>query len=93
MNKSFNLSKFMKTAFYDDGRGNLNMQTRAWNNCRKHKCDDGADPQDAWDSCLREYQSANSKSDWILSYTSAQGCVAERPDLKTPAAKEITSKK
>ena len=93
MKKSFNLSKFMKTAVYDDGRGNMNMQTRAWNNCRKHRCDTGENPQAAWDNCLKEYQEANSKSDWILKYTSAQGCVAKRPNLKTPAAEKITSKK
>ena len=90
MKHSFNLKKYYKKAFYEDERGYWTKERRAWANCYKEKCDEGKGPQDAWSSCMEEYQDANSKADWALSYVSINEKVpASRPDLKTPAAEKI----
>jgi hypothetical protein len=91
MKKVFNLKQYIKTAFYEDGRGYWNTQTRSWMNCYKCKSNKGITPQNAWNQCLSEYQKANDKSDWSLNYSSI---VTEGPqpylDAKTPAAQKIT---
>ena len=91
---TFNLKKYMKTAFYEDVRGYWNGQSRAWMNCYKLKCDNGMGPQKAWDGCLKDYQEAIDKSTWVLSYTSDKIKENDRPYLgdkasKTPAAQKI----
>ena len=90
MKKVFNLKHYIKKAFYEDVRGYWNSQTRAWMNCYKCKSDQGVAPQKAWDSCLGEYQTAMSKADWALSYTSDNDKI-QKPynDAKTPAAQKI----
>jgi len=93
MNKAFNLQKYIKTAFYEDGRGYWNAQTRSWMNCYKCKSDEGKQPQEAWNICLNEYQAAIDKSDWVLSYTGAKdGGAKPYLDAKTPAAQKIIKK-
>jgi len=87
---SFNLNKFKKTAFYDDGRGSMLGLTRAFSNCYKEKVKKMG-PQEAWESCKDEFQNANSKdSKWAENHCSTKECDA-RPetDAKTPAAKKI----
>ena len=69
MKTSFNLSKFKKTAFYDDGRGLVQKQTRAYMNCYKAKMDKGMSAQEAWQSCLEEYQKS-ATNDWGTKYAS-----------------------
>ena len=92
MKKVFNLKRYIKTAFYDDGRGLHNMQTRAFSNCWKIKVDGDMEPQEAWNSCLKSYQEASDRSEWVKKYTSVDGALSKLPDLKTPAAKKIKSK-
>jgi hypothetical protein len=95
MTNAFNLKKFMKTelkkvAFYEDSRGYMNGQTRAWQNCYKQKCDQGKGPQDAWNGCLEEFQKAAKKAEWLLNYGGAKD-EGKKPDFsaKTPAAQKI----
>jgi len=82
---SFNLKKFLKTAFYDDGRGHWNTLSRAWANCYKQKSDGGKGPQEAWNGCLDEYQKTSAKDQWILNY-GADKDDGKKPyfDAKTP---------
>ena len=94
MKKSFNLQKYIKTAFYEDVRGYWNGQSRAWMNCYKLKCDKGMEPQAAWNGCLADYQKSASKSTWVLDYASDKIDKNDRPyldnkDSKTPAAQKI----
>ena len=91
MKKTFNLRKYIKKAFYEDVRGYWNCQGRAWKNCYKQKSDKGMQPQEAFESCLAEYQKSSKTADWILNYSSDKN--DEHPprfDAKTPAAKKIT---
>jgi len=91
MKKVFNLKQYIKTAFYEDNRGYWNKQTRSWMNCDKCKSDDGKAPQEAWQECLGEYQKANDKAEWVLSYTgTTDGSPKKRLDAKTPAAQKIS---
>jgi len=96
MNKTFNLKRYFKKAFYEDGRGYWTRASRAWSNCYKQKCDDGKSPNDAWNGCLEEYQTANTmdnKGKWALDYISIPNDKKE-PSLnaKTPAAQKIIDK-
>lgn len=67
MKNSFNLKSFRKQAFYDSARGLMQTQTRAWQNCSKAKMEKGMGAQEAWNSCLEEYQKT-SGGDWALKY-------------------------
>lgn len=68
--KTFNLSKLQKQAFYDDARGLMQKQTRAFMNCQKAKMDAGKlSAQEAYMSCLDEYQKSKG-SDWGTKYAS-----------------------
>jgi hypothetical protein len=69
MSKTFNLSKFMKTAYYDDGKGLMQTQSRSWANCSKQKMDSGMGAQEAWQSCLKEYQTLGG-GEWKFKYSS-----------------------
>ena len=87
MNKSFNLKTFVKTAFYDDARGHMQGQTRCMQNCYKQKYDEKKTPQEAWQKCLDEYNTAKDKGKWILDYGADKDTGNKlRPDGKTPAA-------
>ena len=69
--KTFNLNKFQKQAFYDDGRGLVQKQTRAMMNCWKAKMDAGKmGAQEAYMSCLEEYQKSKT-NDWGTKYATA----------------------
>ena len=94
MKKAFNLQKFLKTAFYDDGRGYWNTLSRAWANCYKIKSNEGKGAQDAWMTCKDEYQKTASKGKWALDYGSIPD-EGKRPDFsaKTPDAEKILKKK
>ena len=90
MKKSFNLKTFVKKAFYDDNRGAMQGQTRCMQNCYKQKYDEKISPQEAWQKCLDEYNTASNKGKWILDYASDKDTGnKERPDGKTPAAAKI----
>ena len=66
--KNFNLKKFMKQAYYEDAKGTAFAQ-REWQNCYRKKTADGKmNSQEAWDSCLKEYQERNDKGDWASKY-------------------------
>ena len=64
---TFNLSKFRKKGFYDDGKGQAQRQTRAMMNCYKAKQSAGGSAQEAWAGCLDEYNSGD-KADWATKY-------------------------
>ena len=68
MKKSFNLSKFLKKAFYDDGKGLIQTQSRSWMNCSKQKRDAGMGAQEAWQECLKEYQTL-AGGEWKFKYS------------------------
>lgn len=65
---TFNLSKFQKTANYDDGRGLMMKQTRCFQNCQKAKLESGMGAQKAWDSCRDEFQKSGG-GEWALKYS------------------------
>lgn len=89
MKKAFNLKRFVRTAFYDDNRGDMQGQTRCMQNCYKRKADKNMSPQEAWEECLKEYNSTKDKEKWILSYSGASD-EADKPrsDSKTPFVKK-----
>ena len=93
MKTVFNLNKYIKQAFYEDGRGSLVTQSRAWKNCYKKKVDEGMAPQEAWDSCLKEYQVSSDKSKWSLNYSAADD-KGPKPyfSAKTPATEKLLKK-
>lgn len=67
---TFNLSKITKQAFYDDGKGLIQKQTRAMMNCWKAKMESGKmGAQEAYMSCVEEYQKSK-ENDWGLKYAS-----------------------
>lgn len=91
MKKTFNLKQYIKKfAFYDDARGYWVGQTRAWMNCYKQQCDKKKGPQEAWNTCLDEYQKSANKGNWLLQYSGAKDEGSKpRLDAKTPAAQKI----
>ena len=89
MKKSFNLKKYIKTAFYDDARGYMQSQTRAWMNCYKQQCDNKKQPQEAWNTCLEEYQKTANKGKWLMDYGADKNTQSKLPSAKTPAAQKI----
>jgi len=91
MKKSFNLKNYVKKiAFYDDDRGYWVAQTRAWMNCYKQQSDKKKGPQDAWNTCMEEYQNTDDKGKWVLAYSGAKDDVSKPAlDAKTPAAQKI----
>lgn len=93
MDKIFNLKKCIKKAFYEDGRGYMLTQSRAWMNCYKSKSDQKKGPQDAWNTCMEEYQKTADKGKWLLNY-GADKEEGDKPrlDAKTPAAQKIIKK-
>ena len=66
---TFNLSKMQKKANYDSGKGLVQKQTRACQNCEKYKLEQGVGAQEAKLSCLEEYQNANDGK-WAAKYSS-----------------------
>jgi len=90
MNKTvFNLQTYFKKAFYEGDRGYWQRQGRAWANCYKLKSDQGMSPQEAWNSCLEEYNNVSAKGKWALNYSSDQDD-KKKPyfDAKTPSLKK-----
>jgi len=90
MKTSFNLKKFIKQAFYDDSRGHMQSQTRAWANCYKCQSDKNKSPQEAWNICMEEYQKSEDKGKWVLGYAGSKD-EGKKPSFsaKTPAAQKI----
>lgn len=71
MNKlTFNLKKsgFVKKAFNDGAKPGM-MKARQFMNCQKLKLDSGMQAQEAWESCLKEFQISKEKSDWAKKYS------------------------
>jgi hypothetical protein len=90
MNKVFNLKAFYKKAYYEDVKGYMNGNDRAWPNCLKQKMDGkNKNQQEAYLDCLKEYNEWP-KDKWDLTYTGTKNDSEEvRPDQKTPGAKEL----
>ena len=65
----FNLQKFLKKAFYDDGKGLIQNETRSMMNCYKQKLDSGASAHEAWFSCKDEFQTLKG-GNWKFDYAS-----------------------
>lgn len=77
MNKvTFNLSKFHKKAMYDDGRGLIQQQTRCFQNCQKAKMEAGKGAQEAWQGCLKEFQTMKGGT-WSTTYSGHDGEAAK----------------
>ena len=90
MKKTFNLKKHIKKAFYEDDRGYMQDQSRAWMNCYKQKCDMGKSPQEAWNECKDEYQTSKKDGNWAIKYTSMKDDTEQKYfDAKTPYAEKI----
>jgi len=66
---TFNLNSFRKKAYYEDAKGLMQGQSRGWMNCYKSKVADGISPQEAINSCMKEYQD-QTKSNWSEKYAS-----------------------
>lgn len=54
--KSFNFSKYTKTANYQDAGNLMKQQTRHYMDCYKAKLDAGMSAHEARESCIAEYQ-------------------------------------
>jgi hypothetical protein len=94
MNKIFNLKQYTIKAFYDDDRGLMQGQTRAMQNCYKQQCDKKKQPQEAWNTCLEEYNKTEDKGKWVLNYAGAKDEGVKQPlSVKTPAAQKIIKDK
>ena len=90
---TFNLQGFLKKAFYEDVRGYWVAQGRAQQNCYKCKSDEGVGPQEAWQSCLEEYNTASDKNTWVLDYSSdIEDKESPRLDAKTPSVTKNKTK-
>jgi len=84
MNKvTFNLSKFRKQANYDGGKGLVQQQTRCFQNCQKAKLEAGKSGNDAWQGCLKEFQTMKGGK-WATEYSGHDGEAA----LKQTAGKK-----
>lgn len=57
----------MKKAYYEDGKGLMQTQSRSWMNCSKQKMDSGMGAQESWQTCLKEYQTL-SGGEWKFKY-------------------------
>lgn len=65
----FNLKKFLKKqASYEGAQGYFSAQSRAWCNCFRDKLRSSKKPQQAWESCLEEYDKAGGNAPWALKY-------------------------
>lgn len=94
MQRTFNLQKTIRKAFYEDSRGYMTQQSRAWMNCYKCKSDEGIKPQEAWQKCRDEFQSSSQKADWALKYVATKEEGSKPYDnAKTPATKKILKEK
>ena len=71
MKTSFNLAVFKKQAYYDDGRGLTQALTRSCMNCQKAKREKGEGAQDAWFSCMDEFNNQKN-GEWSLKYAGHQ---------------------
>ena len=67
---TFNLKSFRKQAFYEGGKGQVTQQSRCMMNCWKSKMEKSGKAQESWSKCLEEYNTAKSKSDWSIKYSS-----------------------
>ena len=63
----FNLKRFLKKAYYEDGKGLSQTMSRSWMNCYKAKVDSGMGPQESINSCIEEYQTL-AGGNWSLKY-------------------------
>lgn len=100
MNKIFNLKSFYKKAYYDDMRALHNVNERAYNNCAKHKMDEGGKSKmsmhEAKMECIKEFNEMG-KVDFSLKYTkSCPEAIVPRKDKVTDGSEgqtEIKEKK
>lgn len=78
MKTTFNLNKFEKKAYYDDGRGQVQKMSRSFMNCFKSKMDGQktASAHKAWMSCLDEYQDSK-YNDWGTKYAANDSKTAQ----------------
>ena len=85
MKKTFNLRNHMsKQAFYEDGRGLMEVQTRALQNCYKSE----GNTQEGCAKCRDKFNKSEDKGKWALEY-SATPDVEARESSKTPSAQKI----
>ena len=73
MSKTFNLKKYLEkqASNYSEGaQGYFLAQTRAWMNCTKIKLEAGMGAQEAWQSCLEDYEKSDGTLGWVGKYAS-----------------------
>ena len=86
MKKTFNLrSHILRTAFYDDSRGLMEVQTRALQNCYKQE----GNTQEGCAKCREKFNKAEDKGKWALDYSATDDKIKERESAKTPSAQKI----
>ena len=82
MKTSFNLKSFRKHAYYDGGRGLTQEMTRACMNCQKEKREKGVGAQEAWFSCIDEYNNQKN-GEWSLKYASKKVGLMKKAQMDT----------
>ena len=87
MKTSFNLKSFRKHAYYDGGRGLTQEMTRACMNCQKEKREKGVGAQEAWFSCIDEYNNQKN-GEWSLKYASKKAGLMKKAEA-CPKCQEI----
>lgn len=84
MTQPFNLQKFLKVAYYDDARGLVSRNSRAWPHCIRMKMEKGKKSnQEAIEECIKEYNTMD-EGEWMTTYVEAY------PDSKAPRVKNET---
>jgi len=97
MNKVFNLKAFYKKAYYDDSRALWNVNERAFNNCAKHKMEEGGKQKksmhEAKMECIEEFNTMG-KVDFSLKYVkSCPEAIVPRKEKVTDGSKGQTEAK
>jgi hypothetical protein len=97
MNKVFNLKAFYKKAYYDDMRALWNVNERAFNNCAKHKMEEGGKQKksmhEAKMECIKDFNEMG-KVDFSLKYTkSCPEAIVPRKEKVTDGSKGQTEVK
>jgi hypothetical protein len=68
--RTFNFKKaVLNKKAYNDGAKPGMMKSRQFANCQKAKVEGGMSAQEAWQSCLEEYQVSKSKATWAKNYS------------------------
>ena len=91
---TFNLSQWIaKRANYEGAQGYMQAQTRAWMNCCRDKMSGkNASAQEAWQSCLDEYQKGEGREDWVGKYAKDMAGMLKTAASRPSYARRIARK-